>query len=104
MQAVFDRMQKIECVNENSTYVILPYKFDENIDEIIIEADIAETELTRGWRGDLYIHTSPAYDYINAQETDCVLFDVISDVVLSRIRMTHEMQNVVRWTYVFTKR
>lgn len=104
MQAVFDGMQRVECVNENGTYMIMPYSFDESIDEITIEADIVETELNRGWRGDLQIHTLMAYDYINGKETDYIVSDIIHDVTLTKIRMRHDMKNVVRWTYIFTKR
>ena len=103
MQAVFDRIDRVECIDEHGLYVLTPYNFDESIDSISINTQIKETNLKRGWVGDLYWYTSPSYN-VNTGDTNYVEGDVFKDVILTHIKPYYTPDSPVSWEYVFMKK
>ena len=103
MQAIFDRVDKIECVNDHATYTIIPYNFDECVDSISIITCVKETDLKRGWVGDLYYYTNKAYN-IQSELVDYVECDKFSDVVLTHIKMRQDPNDALEWEYIFMKK
>ena len=103
MQAVFDRIDRVECVDDTCLYKLRIHEFDESIDSITIRTQIKETDLKRGWIGDLHWYTSKAFN-VNCGDTEYVENDVFRDVILTHIKMYWPTDEPITWEYVFMKK
>ena len=103
MQAVFERIDQVECVGNKLSYTLRPCEFEDCIDSIIIRTEIKETDLKRGWTGDLHWFTSKAFS-TECFDTDYIESDVFKDVILTHIKPYYIYGQTVAWEYVFMKK
>lgn len=95
----------ITLKNETEEINMLIYSYDVYGDEIVIKSQIRETELIRGWVGDMICYVPAGRDYQNGnviEGTD--IRDVYRDVLLRSIKIdSAEFQEAVTWQYTFLK-
>lgn len=95
----------ITLKNETGEINMLIHSYDVYGDEIIIKSQIRETNLKRGWTGDMVCYMADGRDYQNGdviEGTD--MRDVYKDVLLRSVKIdSAEMQEAVTWTYTFLK-
>ena len=104
MEAVYERIYEVICKDKNNTVVPLLHatSFYENMEEIIVGTRVINTELTRGWQGDITYRTTPGMDLTGVVKHD-VITDTFNDVILVKIRPSWNIDSVVEWEYVFYK-
>lgn len=79
----------------------LDYK--ENADEIKIETSGKESELRRGWIGDLYYSTGRSRNIVTGANTDLFAEKTYEDVLLAKVNILSINDRVV-WEYTFLKK
>ena len=84
---------------------MLIHSYDVYGDEIVIKTQIRETELVRGWVGDMICYVAAGRDYQNGDVIDGTdIRDVYRDILLRSVKIdSAEMQEAVTWTYTFIK-
>lgn len=84
---------------------MLIHSYDVYSDEIRISSQIRETDLQRGWVGDMicYLPAGKDYQHGNVIEgTD--IREVYHDILLRSVKIdSAEMQAAVNWVYTFLK-
>ena len=78
--------------------------YDECIDEIKIRTDIRNTQLDRGWMGDLTYVTVQALELETGKETENVAKSEYKDVLLASIIPWTMEDGVITWEYRFLKK
>lgn len=105
MKAVDIGTPLITLKNEDGEINMLIHSYDVYGDEIKIESQIRETELKRGWVGDMICYLPAGKDFQNGnviEGTD--VRDVYRDVLLRSVRIDGaEMKEAVNWVYTFLK-
>lgn len=94
----------IFCKDENNIYEIKEcVGYDENIDEIKIRTMVKNTELKRGWTGDLSYKT---YDNIDLFDNynDSFAEDTYKDVLLRSVNIWSMEDGFITWEYTFLKK
>jgi hypothetical protein len=95
----------ITLKNETGEINMLIHSYDVYGDEIVIRSQIRETDLKRGWTGDMVCYVAAGRDYQNGdviEDTD--MRDVYRDVLLRSVKIdSAEMQEAVTWAYTFLK-
>jgi hypothetical protein len=95
----------ITLKNEIGEINMLIHSYDVYGDEIVIKSQIRETDLKRGWTGDMVCYVAAGRDYQNGdviEGTD--MRDVYRDVLLRSVKIdSAEMQEAITWTYTFLK-
>ena len=84
---------------------MLIHSFDVYGDEIVITSQIRETELARGWVGDMicYVPAGTSLESCDVIEGTDVR-DVYRDILLRSIRIdSAEMREAITWKYTFLK-
>jgi hypothetical protein len=88
----------------NETNMLI-HSYDVYGDEIVIKTQIRETELTRGWVGDMICYVAAGRDHQNGdviEGTD--VRDIYRDVLLRSVKIdSAELQEAVTWSYTFLK-
>ena len=104
MEYVCLNINKIVLKNKEGKESVLNCidSFDENIDSITIKTQIPNSELFKGWVGDLLYKTSPAFDILTDIEHDGIE-DSYKDLVLVKIKPHFMKGECVSWEYVFIK-
>ena len=90
--------------NGNEIQMII-HSYDVYGDEIVIKTQIRETELARGWVGDMICHVAAGRDYQNGNVIDGTdLRDTYHDILLRSVNVdSAEMRAAVTWRYTFLK-
>ena len=95
-------INKVTCIDrEGDMLSLCPTSFYENMDEIIIGTQIINTDLERGWQGDI-MYEAPAYD-IKTDNYSYSIQDHYQGVILIKIRPSWRQAECVEWEYVFSK-
>lgn len=104
MELVYERIDKVICKNKNGDEFFLLHatSFYENMEEVIIGTQVINTDLTRGWQGDIICQTTPAIDLTGLVKHSAIE-DTFNDVILVKIRPSWNIDSVVEWEYVFYK-
>lgn len=84
---------------------MLIHSYDVYGDEIVIKSQIRETELARGWTGDMICYVAAGQDYQNGNVIDGTdIRDVYHDILLRSVKIdSAAMQEAITWTYTFLK-
>ena len=102
MECACTCINSVTCIDREGDMLSLrPTSFYENIDEIIIGTQVINTDLERGWQGDI-IYDAPAFDI----KTDSYSYSIkghYKDVMLIKIRPSWVHPECVEWEYVFSK-
>lgn len=84
---------------------LLIHSYDTYSDEIVFKSNIRETELKRGWVGDMVCYVPAGMDLVTGnvvEGTDTC--DVYHNILLRNIKMdSAEFQEPVTWVYTFLK-
>lgn len=80
------------------------YSYDEFENTIIIETSVHDTELQRGWIGDLSYSTRENVDVETLDENDFKIIDTYKDVLLTNIVPSASVDKTTVWKYTFLKK
>ena len=102
MECACECINKVICIDkEGETASLRATSFYENIDEIIIGTQVINTDLERGWQGDI-VYEAPAYDIKTCNYSYSIKGNY-KDVMLIKIRPSWRQTECVEWEYVFSK-
>ena len=106
METIYERIDKIICHDKdgNVLYLSFPNSFYEDEKEIIIKTNIFNTDLIRGWRGNLTYITTPGIDLCNENIKYDETKDTFYDVILIKVKTTYQFNDCMEWEYIFLKR
>lgn len=95
----------ITLKNDDGEINMLIHSYDVYGDEIKLTTQIRETELKRGWVGDMICYLPAGKDFQNGnviEGTD--VQDIYHDVLLRSVKIDGaEMKEAVNWVYTFLK-
>ena len=102
MNAIHERL-KIFCKDNEKEYELLYPNFTENDTEIKIKTHIKNSDLCRGWIGDLFYNTvgKDIYNLNNIISNDTV--ELCKDVLLAKVNISNT-DGGIEWEYVFMKK
>ena len=102
MNAIHERL-KIFCRDNEKEYELLYPNFTENDTEIRIETYAKNSDLYRGWIGDLFYNTisKDICDCNNIIARDTA--ELCKDVLLAKINMK-DTDSGIKWEYIFMKK
>lgn len=106
MELIYQCINKVVLKNDDGE-LSLNYldAFEENIDEILVRTSVVNTELKRGWIGDLTYVTKPGVEIDHVTEEYGVTHDTFRDVLLANVRVWEsDTDSVMIWEYKFLKR
>ena len=95
----------ITLKNETGEISMLIHSYDVYGDEIVVKTQLRETDLKRGWVGDMicYLPAGINYEGLDVVEGTDVR-DVYHDILLRSVRIdSAEKQEGITWTYTFLK-
>lgn len=106
MQVVYEGFNKIILIDGDKKETIFPYviSFDVYDDKIIVNTEIKNTEIKRGWIGDLWYETTEEIEVTTGKDTGLTYKDCFKDVILISVNPTVDSSNVVAWEYCFLKK
>lgn len=102
MEAIYEYLE-VTCKDKENSFRLLCYGYDESVDEIKIRTNIKETELKRGWIGDLHYSTGKSFN-LKSEELGLKVEDAYKDVLLTSVRIWMIDENVITWEYTFLKK
>ena len=97
----FDVMCKDGQGNKHNLYA---YDYKESGNAINVETCMYNTELYRGWIGDLCYVMPGAIDIETCDKSDLEITDTYKDVLLASIIPTANSESVTAWKYTFLKK
>ena len=97
----FDIICKDSQGNEHNLY---GYDYNESGNTINVETQVYNTELQRGWIGDLYYLICDNIDIETYNENDLKIIDTYKDVLLTSVTPTATHGNATCWRYIFLKK
>lgn len=97
----FDVVCKDKQGNEHKLWA---FSYDEFENIISIETSAYETELQRGWIGDLSYSTRENIDVETLDENDFKIIDTYKDVLLTSIKPSASSDGATIWKYTFLKK
>ena len=101
--------RELPCValtsKDGQTYNLWMQSYEEVCDEIRIRTSHRETEIQRGWIGNLAYNATHAFDMKGDDVDDASVVNEYSDVLLAKLYIYEAMpgQPIV-WEYVFLKK
>ena len=90
--------------NQGNKHELWCYSYDEFENTITIETSVYDTELYRGWIGDLSYLTRENIDIETLDENDFKVIETHKDVLLVRIVPSASYEKVTEWKYIFLKK
>ncbi len=106
MKVVYEYVKRVILKNDDGElYLNEAYAFEENIDEILVRTQVVNTDLKRGWIGDLTYETSPGRDIQDDRIDYDGARDTFHDVLLASVRIWMcDTDGVITWEYRFLKK
>lgn len=95
----------ITLKNDDGEINMLIHSYDVYGDEIRIETQIRETDLKRGWVGDMICYLPAGQNYMYGEVVEGTdVREVYHDILLRSVKIDKaEMQEAVTWAYTFLK-
>ena len=97
----FDVVCKDSQDNEHN---LLCFSYDELGNEIYIETQVHNTELRRGWTGDLYYLMRENMDVETLDEHNLEIKEMYKDVLLASVTPSASYGEAIIWKYTFLKK
>ena len=97
----FDVVCKDSQGNEHELWCC---RYDEFENTISVETSVYETELQRGWIGDLSYSTRENIDVETLDENDFKIIDTYKDVLLANVTPSASHESATVWKYTFLKK
>lgn len=106
MEAAYRNVVKVILKNDDKElFLNYPFSFEENVDDIVIKTQVANTNLKRGWIGDLTYETRPGVDVEDGDINSFGVQDTFRDVLLANVRIwDSDVDHVITWEYRFLKK
>lgn len=106
MKVAYDNLPCVHLKRNNKEYDLYMQYYDEVCDEIRIRTSIRETELCRGWIGDLFYKTANGFDIVSCEKAECTeAYNGYTDVLLANIQIySAEPGEPIIWEYRFLKK
>lgn len=99
------RYLDVVCKSESGEEIkIYSEDYDEYIDEIKISTCVRNSQLERGWIGDLTYSTMRAYDTQSGHEIESVAQSTYHDVLLASVTVYNTDDGHITWQYRFLKK
>lgn len=91
--------------NDEELFLNYPCAFEENTDEILVRTQIVNTNLRRGWIGDLTYDTKPGLDPQDGEINSFGAQGTFRDVLLASVKIWMcDDEGVITWEYRFLKK
>ena len=90
--------------SQGSEHSLYAYDYNEFENTINVETQIYNTELQRGWMGDLSYSIRENVDIETLDENDFKIIDTYKDVLLTNIVPSASVDNTTVWKYTFLKK
>ena len=106
MEVVYEYVKRVILKNNNGElFLNFPCSFEENVDEILVRTQVVNTDLKRGWIGNLTYETKAGQD-VQDDRIDCgVAQDTFYDVLLASVRIWEsDTEGCITFEYRFLKK
>ena len=104
MKVASDKFDVICKDSQGNEHELWCYSYDEFENIITVEASVYDTELHRGWIGDLSYSTRESIDVETLDENDFKIIDTYKDVLLTSITPSASSGGATVWKYTFLKK
>ena len=104
MRVVSNKFDVICEDSRGNKHELWCYSYDEFDNTIIIETSAYDTELQRGWIGDLSYSTRENVDVETLDENDFKIIDTYKDVLLANVTPSASHGSATVWKYTFLKK
>ena len=104
MRLVSNKFDVVFKDSQGNEHELLCYSYDEFENTITIETTVYDTELYRGWIGDLSYSTRENIDIETSDENDFKVIETHKDVLLVSIVPSASYEKVTEWKYTFLKK
>lgn len=106
MEVVYEYVKRVVLKNDNGElFLNFPCAFEENVDEILVRTQVVNTDLKRGWIGDLTYETSPGKDIRDDRIDYDGARDIFHDVLLASVRIWEsDVEGCITFEYRFLKK
>ncbi len=106
MELVYQCINRVVLKNKDGElFLNCPRAFEENIDEILVRTQIVNTDLERGWIGDLTYETTPGVEADDPTVSHGIEWNTFHDVLLANVRVWEsDMEGCITWEYKFLKK
>ena len=104
MRVASDKFNVICKDNQGNEHDLLCCDYSEFENIINVETSVYDTELQRGWIGDLSYVIPNSIDIETYDEADLTISDTYRDVLLASIVPLANTESVTTWKYTFLKK
>lgn len=106
MEMVYQYINKVVLKNDDGELALNHLDaFEENIDEILVRTSVVNTDLKRGWIGNLTYETKPGVEITDPTIEHAVAQNTFHDVLLAGVRVWDaDRDSVMIWEYRFLKK
>ena len=104
MKIASDKFDVICKDGQGNKHELWCYSYDEFENTITIETSVYNTELYRGWIGDLSYSTRENIDVETLDEYDFEIINTYKDVLLANIIPSASRESATVWKYTFLKK
>ena len=104
MRIASDKFDVICKDGQGNKHNLYAHDYKESGNVINVETCVHNTELHRGWIGDLCYVMSGTIDIETYDKTDLEITDTYKDVLLASIIPTANSESVTEWKYTFLKK
>ena len=104
MRVVSNKFDVVCKDSQDNEHNLLCFSYDELGNEIYIETQVHNTELRRGWTGDLYYLMRENMDIETLDEYNWEIIEVYNDVLLANVTPSANCGEAIIWKYTFLKK
>lgn len=104
MRVVSDKFDVILKDSQGNEHELWCYSYDEFENIITVETSVYDTELSRGWIGDLSYVMPENIDVETYDKNDLVIADTYKDVLLASVVPSANFESTTVWKYTFLKK
>lgn len=104
MRIASDKFDVICKDGHGNEHDLLCYNYNESGNTISVETSVYNTELQRGWIGDLSYVMPENIDVETYDKNDLVIADTYKDVLLASVVPSANFESATVWKYTFLKK
>ena len=104
MRVVSDKFDVVFKDSQGKEHNLLCFSYDELGNEIYVETQVHNTELQRGWIGDLCYLMHDNLDVETLDEYNLEIKEMYKDVLLASVTPSASCDEAIIWKYTFLKK
>lgn len=104
MKVASNKFNVIFKDSQDNEHELWCYSYDEFENIITVETSVYDTELHRGWIGDLSYSIRESIDVETLDKYDFKIIDTYKDVLLTNITPSASSDGATVWKYTFLKK